>query len=79
MRKVVQALEGNRQVEFRGVAAMEVVEHRAFVTGVVDGLRKSAASREVARREREEEERLTGGGGRRGNLDEDSDDEMDGL
>lgn len=41
----------------KGVGAMEVGEGRAFIGGVVDGLRKIGASREQARKEREAEER----------------------
>lgn len=75
MRRVIARLEGGREVDLWGVSAMEVAEHRLFVTGVVDGLRKIGASREAGRREREEEDRLAGGG-RRG-VDDDEDSEME--
>lgn len=52
----------------RGVGAMEVGEGRAFIGGVVDGLRKIGASREQARREREEAE---------GDEGDDDDDQLD--
>jgi GINS complex subunit 2 len=41
---------------------MEVAEGRGFIVGVMDGLRRLGASREVARREREDEEGGAGGG-----------------
>jgi GINS complex subunit 2 len=41
---------------------MEVSEGRAFIVGVMDGLRKLGSSRETARREREEDEGAGGGG-----------------
>ncbi len=40
-------------VSVTGVGGMEVAESRAFIGGVVDGLRKIGASREQARKERE--------------------------
>ena len=52
-----------------GVGGMEVAEGRAFIGGVVDGLRKIGASKEMSRREREAEERENGIGG--GEEDED--------
>lgn len=39
MRAGVAVLEGGREVKMNGVGAMEVAEGRAFITGVVDGLR----------------------------------------
>ena len=54
-----------------GVGGMEVAEVRAFVCGVVDGLRKIGKSREEARRERENEEQE-----RNGRYGDDDDDDM---
>lgn len=39
MRKGVGVLEGGKEVNMNGVGGMEVAEGRAFVLGVVDGLR----------------------------------------
>lgn len=39
MRAGVTVLEGGREVKMNGVGAMEVAEGRAFILGVVDGLR----------------------------------------
>lgn len=69
LRAGMKGLEGGGVVSLRGVGAMEVATERAFVVGVIEGLRKVGASREAARREREEER---GQGG-----DEDNEDEMD--
>ena len=71
MRAGVEVLEGGREVKMNGVGGMEVAEGRAFIAGVVDGLRRIGAAKEQARREREAEERENGVGG----ADED-DDEM---
>ena len=57
LRAGVGVLEGGREVGMNGVGGMEVAEGRAFVGGVIDGLRVVGASVEVGRREREEEER----------------------
>ncbi|KAG6026579.1 DNA replication protein psf2 [Claviceps sp. Clav32 group G5] len=54
-------------MSLRGVGAMELAESRGFVTGVVEGVRKIAASGEASRREEE---------GRMGVEEEQSDDEM---
>ena len=62
MRGSVGAVEGGGVMSLKGVGAMEVSEGRGFIVGVMDGLRKLGASREVARREREEEEGVGGGG-----------------
>ena len=72
MRAGVGVLEGGREVNMNGVGGMEVAEGRAFIGGVVDGLRKIGASKEMSRREREAEERENGIG--RG---EDDEDDMD--
>lgn len=69
MRAGVAVLEGGREVNMNGVGGMEVAEGRAFIGGVVDGLRKIGASKEMSRREREAEERENGIGG--GEEDED--------
>ncbi|CAF9938467.1 DNA replication protein psf2 [Imshaugia aleurites] len=69
MRAGVGVLEGGREVNMNGVGGMEVAEGRAFIGGVVDGLRKIGASKELSRREREAEERENGIGG--GEEDED--------
>lgn len=73
MRAGVGVLEGGREVNMNGVGGMEVAEGRAFIGGVVDGLRKIGASKEMSRREREAEERENGLGGG----EEDDEDEMD--
>ncbi|KAI9857361.1 MAG: DNA replication protein psf2 [Trichoglossum hirsutum] len=56
MRAGVVVLDGSGMVGLKGVGGMEVGEGRAFISGVVDGLRKIGASREQALREREAEE-----------------------
>ena len=73
MRAGVGVLEEGRDVNMKGVGGMEVAEGRAFILGVVDGLRKIGASKEMSRREREAEERENGimGG------EEDEEDDMD--
>ncbi len=60
MRTGVGVLEGGREVNLNGVGGMEVSEGRAFIGGVVDGLRVIGGSREMSRREREMEERENG-------------------
>lgn len=72
MRAGVGVLEGGREVNMNGVGGMEVAEGRAFIGGVVDGLRKIGASKEMTRKEREAEERENGIGG-----GEDDEDDMD--
>ena len=71
LRAGVAVLEGGREVGMNGVGGMEVAEGRAFIGGVVDGLRKIGASKELARKEREADEREGGLGGR----DDDDDDQ----
>ena len=39
LRDGVNVLEGGREVKMNGVGGMEVAEGRAFIGGVVDGLR----------------------------------------
>jgi GINS complex subunit 2 len=70
LRAGMKGLEGGGVVSLRGVGAMEIATEKAFVVGMIGGLRKVGASREAARREREEEEGVQGGG-------EDDEDEMD--
>jgi len=72
MRAGVGVLEGGREVNMNGVGGMEVAEGRAFIGGVVDGLRRIGASKEMMRREREAEERENGVEG-----GEEDEDEMD--
>lgn len=71
LRAGVGVLEGGREVNMNGVGGMEIAEGRAFIAGVVDGLRKIGTSKELSRKEREAEERENdiGGAG--------DDDEMD--
>lgn len=76
MRAGIDVLDGGREVKMNGVGGMEVAEGRAFITQVVDGLRKIGAGKETSRREREAEEREAGLG-RAGDDDNDDDDEMD--
>ncbi|KAL8725012.1 MAG: hypothetical protein Q9181_006570 [Wetmoreana brouardii] len=73
MRAGVELLDGGKEVRMNGVGAMEVAEGRAFVGGVVDGLRKIGAGKETSRREREAEERENG----IGQAGDDEDDDMD--
>ncbi|KAK8090607.1 DNA replication complex GINS protein PSF2 [Apiospora phragmitis] len=81
MRGSTQSLEGGGGVVvLRGVGAMELAESRAFVLGVVDGVRKLGASAEATRREEEAiggGGRYGGGAGGRGGNFEDSDEEME--
>ncbi|KAI9723460.1 MAG: DNA replication protein psf2 [Chrysothrix sp. TS-e1954] len=66
VRQGVEVLDGGAGVQMDGVGATEVGEGRAFVTGVIDGLRKIGAAKETATRERAEE----GGGLEGGDEDE---------
>jgi len=72
LRAGVSVLDAGGGVQMNGVGGMEVAEGRAFIGGVIDGLRKIGASREQARRERDQEERENGYTGTA-----DDDDEMD--
>lgn len=64
VRGLVPKLDGGAGVKLNGIGAMELGEHRQFLGGVVDGLRKLGASREAAVKERlEEDGGLDGGGG----------------
>ncbi|KAF4551681.1 DNA replication complex GINS protein PSF2-like protein [Elsinoe fawcettii] len=67
LRRGVGVLDAGAGVQMNGVGGMEVCEVRGLVGGVVDGLRKIGASREVARREREDD----------GGVDVDDDDDED--
>ncbi|KAK3378941.1 GINS complex protein-domain-containing protein [Lasiosphaeria ovina] len=71
MRSSTSVLGGaeNGLMELTGVGAIELAESRAFVLGVVDGVRKIGAGAEAARREDEEQ-----GGGIHD--DDGSDDDM---
>jgi len=60
LRAGVDILEAGGGVNMNGVGGMEVAEGRAFIGGVIDGLRKIGSSKEQARRERENEERENG-------------------
>ncbi|KAL9097174.1 MAG: hypothetical protein Q9165_000601 [Trypethelium subeluteriae] len=60
LRKGAEVLDAGGGVKMNGVGAMEVGEGRAFITGVIDGLRKIGASKEQTKREREAEERDNG-------------------
>ncbi|KAF2256290.1 DNA replication complex GINS protein PSF2 [Trematosphaeria pertusa] len=60
LRHGVEVLDAGGGVPMNGVGGMEVGEGRAFVTGVIDGLRKIAASREQQKKDREREERENG-------------------
>ncbi|ORY08934.1 hypothetical protein BCR34DRAFT_626017 [Clohesyomyces aquaticus] len=73
LRKGVEVLHAGGAIKMNGVGGMEVGEGRAFVGGVIDGLRKIAASREQQRKDRDREERENGYPG----TAEDSDDDMD--
>ncbi|KAF2759497.1 DNA replication complex GINS protein-like protein psf2 [Pseudovirgaria hyperparasitica] len=73
LRTGVEVLDAGGGVKMNGVGAMEIAEARAFIGGVIDGLRKIGASREQARREREAEERENGFLG----TQDDEDDDME--
>lgn len=74
LRRGVEVLDAGGGVQMNGVGGMEVAEGRSFVTGVIDGLRKIAASREQQRKDRDRE----GDNGYPGTADyDDDDDEMD--
>jgi GINS complex subunit 2 len=70
LRAGVDILDAGGGVKMNGVGGMEIAEGRAFIGGVIDGLRKIGASKEQARRERETEERENG---YPGTADEDED------
>ncbi|KAF2667797.1 hypothetical protein BT63DRAFT_480711 [Microthyrium microscopicum] len=60
LRDGVDVLEAGGGEQMNGVGGMEVAEGRAFIGGVVDGLRKVNAPKEQARQERENDERENG-------------------
>ncbi|KAK4213801.1 GINS complex protein-domain-containing protein [Rhypophila decipiens] len=62
---------GDAGVSLTGVGAMELADNRAFLLGVIDGVRTLGAGAEATRREQEEEERAE-----RGDEFNDSDEEM---
>jgi len=70
LRAGIDVLDAGGGVKMNGVGGMEVAEGRAFIGGVIDGLRKIGSSKEQARRERENEERANG---YPGTADEDED------
>ncbi|OAL48650.1 DNA replication complex GINS protein PSF2 [Pyrenochaeta sp. DS3sAY3a] len=74
LRRGAEVLDAAGGFKMNGVGGMEVGEGRAFVTGVIDGLRKIAASREQQRKDRDREELENGYPGGSGDYD---DDEMD--
>lgn len=45
LREGVKVLEGGREVRMNGVGGMEIAEGRAFISGVVDGLRSGLCRR----------------------------------
>ncbi|KAF2398977.1 GINS complex, PSF2 component [Trichodelitschia bisporula] len=73
VRAGVEVLDAGGGVKMNGVGGMEIAEGRAFIGGVVDGLRKIGASKEAVRREREREERRVG---YRGQEDEEDMDDL---
>ncbi|KAF2185615.1 DNA replication complex GINS protein PSF2 [Zopfia rhizophila CBS 207.26] len=70
LRKGVEVLDAGGGVRMNGVGGMEVGEGRAFVGGVIDGLRKIAASREQQKKDRDREERENGYPGTADDYDE---------
>lgn len=75
LRAGVEVLEAGGGFKMNGIGGMEVSEGRAFIGGVIDGLRKIGASREQQRRDKEREERENGYTATAG--DDYDDDEMD--
>lgn len=73
LRAGVDVLAAGGGFKMNGVGGMEVAEGRAFIGGVIDGLRKIGASREQQRRDREREGRENGYTA----TADDDDDEMD--
>ncbi|KAL5120187.1 DNA replication protein psf2 [Pleosporales sp. CAS-2024a] len=74
LRSGVEVLDAGGGVKMNGVGGMEVGEGRAFVTGVIDGLRKIAASREQQRKDGDQDALDNGYSGTAADYD---DDEMD--
>lgn len=73
LRSGVEILDAGGGVKMNGVGGMEIGEGRAFVTGVIDGLRKINASREQQRKDRDRDEEENGYSG----TADDNDYEMD--
>jgi GINS complex subunit 2 len=73
LRAGVTALDAGGGFNLNGVGGMELGEARSFIIGVIDGLRKIAASREQQKKDRDAE---TAENGYPGTADYD-DDEMD--
>jgi GINS complex subunit 2 len=73
LRAGVTALDAGGGFNLNGVGGMELGEARSFITGVIDGLRKIAASREQQKKDRDAE---AAENGYPGTADYD-DDEMD--
>lgn len=73
LRSGVEVLDAGGGVKMNGVGGMEVGEGRAFVTGVIDGLRKISASREQQRKDRDHDDEENGYSGTM----DDNDYEMD--
>lgn len=69
MRASVKVLDGGGLSDLTGVGAMEIAEGRAFIVGVMDGLRQLGAGREAQRRK----DQADGDGG---DMAGDSDDDM---
>jgi GINS complex subunit 2 len=60
LRSGVEELDAAGGLRLNGVGGMELAEGRAFIGGVIDGLRRINASKEQVRREREAEEQENG-------------------
>ncbi|RDI82297.1 hypothetical protein Vi05172_g7739 [Venturia inaequalis] len=71
IRKGTEVLDAGGGIKFNGVGGLEVCESRAFISGVIDGLRRIASSKEQARRDKDAEDRENGYG-----ATQDDDDEM---
>ncbi|QDS76644.1 DNA replication protein psf2 [Venturia effusa] len=71
IRKGVEVLDAGGGIKLNGVGGLEVCESRAFVSGVIDGLRRIASSKEQAKRDKDADDRENGYGGT-----QDDDDEM---
>lgn len=78
VRASLGALDAGAGVRVNGVGALEVCEARAFVGGVIDGLRRVGAAREAQGRD-EAEETLRNGGRDGGGAGADYDDEDDDM
>lgn len=56
VRDLVPTLDGGAGSNLTGIGALELAESRAFLCGVVDGLKRLGASREAAVKERIDED-----------------------